>query len=192
MQVEAVYPVRTHRHAGHAMSVRPRARAGAAALLGVVSLLAGCGVGPKYVRPETPLNAAWSPQAGLPAVTQAPPDSSWWQAFKDPGLDSLIERAVHQNLPLQVAGVRIMEARAQLGIATGRQYPQVQAIVGSANAVGVTQQVADFSLAGRRRSGVLDRTVALDGLTPGSYVLSVEARPVKGKAVRRDVPFEIK
>jgi outer membrane protein TolC len=34
-------------------------------------------------------------------------------------------------------------ARAQLGIATGRQYPQVQAAVGSATGVGVSEHMAN-------------------------------------------------
>ena len=44
--------------------------------------------------------------------------------FNDSVLGTLIQQACQQNLPLQVAGLRIMQARAQLGIAIGPQYPQ--------------------------------------------------------------------
>lgn len=37
-----------------------------------------------------------------------------------------------------------MEARAQLGIAVGRQYPQVQAAIGSATAVGISEHQANI------------------------------------------------
>jgi len=49
-----------------------------------------------------------------------------WTAFEDETLNELIATAVIENLPLQIAGIRIFEARAQLGIAVGRQYPQLQ------------------------------------------------------------------
>ena len=55
----------------------------------------------------------------------------WWRAFNDPILDSLIERAYRDNLSLRIAGVRVLEARAQLGIAIGGWYPQIQQAFGS-------------------------------------------------------------
>ena len=41
-------------------------------------------------------------------------------------LDHLIDCAARQNLSLREAGFRILEARAQLGIAEGNFFPQVQ------------------------------------------------------------------
>ncbi|MCZ6712121.1 MAG: TolC family protein, partial [Gammaproteobacteria bacterium] len=52
----------------------------------------------------------------------------WWKVFADPALDQLIEHAYNDNLNLQVAGLRVLEARAQLGIATGLKYPQSQSV----------------------------------------------------------------
>jgi len=57
--------------------------------------------------------------------------SLWWSVFDDPVLDSLVATAYEQNLPLQIAGLRILEARAQLGVATGNLFPQQQQAVGS-------------------------------------------------------------
>ena len=54
----------------------------------------------------------------------------WWRSFNDPVLDKLIQTAYHQNLSLQVAGVRVMAARAILGVAIGELYPQTQQAVG--------------------------------------------------------------
>jgi NodT family efflux transporter outer membrane factor (OMF) lipoprotein len=124
------------------MSIRPRAVAAGVLLLTTVWLLAGCAVGPEYVRPATPPVEGWNPSTDSTAVTQALPDTTWWREFGDPALDSLVEHAYHQNLTLQLAGVRIMEARAQMELATGKRYPQFQAITGHANAVGLTDRSA--------------------------------------------------
>ena len=70
-------------------------------------------------------------------------DSLWWKAFRDPALDRLVDLAYQQNLPLQIAGLKIVEARAQLGIATGRLFPQTQAVSGKANAVGISRNAAN-------------------------------------------------
>src|SRR5262249_55212491 len=115
-------------------------------LLGVLLALGGCAVGPKYTKPETSVPNKWTtsdPQIS----TQAAVDSTWWKAFNDPALDRLIELAYQQNLPLQVAGLRIVEARAQLGVATGKQWPQVQVVFGDVQAVGLSNNAANSPLA---------------------------------------------
>ena len=50
----------------------------------------------------------------------------WWTVFHDPVLNRLIEIAYNQNLTLVSAGTRVLEARAQLGVAIGEFYPQLQ------------------------------------------------------------------
>ena len=95
-------------------------------------LLAGCmKLGPDYTRPHTAVLENWHEAPGT-RVTNEPVDyRAWWRVFHDPVLDRLIETAHRQNLPLRVAGVRVLEARAQLGIAVGQLYPQTQQAVGS-------------------------------------------------------------
>jgi NodT family efflux transporter outer membrane factor (OMF) lipoprotein len=56
----------------------------------------------------------------------------------------LVASAVHQNLSLQIAGLRIFEARAQLGIAVGKQYPQVQAAIARATGIGLSDRAANI------------------------------------------------
>ncbi|MFC1862449.1 hypothetical protein ACFL1Z_00665 [Thermodesulfobacteriota bacterium] len=56
--------------------------------------------------------------------------SKWWTVLNDPALNRIIEMAYEQNLPLRIAGIRILGARAQLGVAIGRQYPLTQQGVG--------------------------------------------------------------
>ena len=108
-----------------------------------VGLLAlpGCAVGPDFKRPEVTASQSW--HAGDPRIaTQTGADSLWWRTFNDPALDRLVELAYRQNLPLQIAGLRIVEARAQFGVATGRQFPQTQALSASLTAIGLTDTIA--------------------------------------------------
>ena len=107
-------------------------------LIIVLILLSGCAVGPDFVRPDAPSEDAWI-DSDVPQIKTEPADLiDWWKVFNDPVLDSLIETAYSQNLPLQIAGLRIMEARAQLGVAVGSQYPQLQQLSGSAGAVEIS------------------------------------------------------
>jgi NodT family efflux transporter outer membrane factor (OMF) lipoprotein len=120
-----------------------------AAVSAVVALLAlgGCAVGPKFTKPEASSNKDWSSAKGDPQIaTDAAVDAAWWKVFHDSALDRLIELSYQQNLPLQVAGLRIVEARAQLAIATGRQYPQVQVLFAQADAVGLSKNTANSPL----------------------------------------------
>jgi NodT family efflux transporter outer membrane factor (OMF) lipoprotein len=116
-------------------------------------VLTGCTVGPNFTRPQTTVNATWRDVRDPRLVSQAAADSQWWRTFNDPILDRLIERAYKQNLPLQVAGLRIVEARAQLGIATGQMFPQVQFLSGSARAVGLSEHSANFIMDANRHFG---------------------------------------
>ncbi len=125
---------------------------GAASLLGVV-MLTSCVVGPEFKKPPVAAPAHWSAKDDPRIATQTAVDGQWWRSFKDSTLDHLVELATNQNLPLQVAGLRIMEARAQLAIATGRQYPQVQELFGSATAEGISKTAPNGSFLPEHRFG---------------------------------------
>ena len=68
--------------------------------------------------------------------------SQWWGVFKDPILNDLICTAYHQNLTLREAGFRVLEARAQLGIAVGNIFPQTQNASGAYTRFANSQQNA--------------------------------------------------
>jgi NodT family efflux transporter outer membrane factor (OMF) lipoprotein len=114
------------------------AAAGALCVGGLVAL-GGCAVGPDFATPQTPVNPSWQAAHDPRVVAQAASDSLWWRSFNDAALDRLVAIAFDQNLPVQIAGLRIAEARAQLGVATGRQYPQVQQANGSIQVAGPSQ-----------------------------------------------------
>lgn len=93
--------------------------------LGLMSLLlAGCMVGPKYVKPTVPM---------APEFKEQPPDSfkessgwkpaqpgdqtirgNWWEIFGDPQLNALEDQLTSSNQNLKVAEDRLRQARAMI------------------------------------------------------------------------------
>jgi outer membrane protein TolC len=110
-------------------------------LISLILMICGCAmVGPDYVKPTVPEPEEWL-EADDPQIKSGMADfSQWWTGFNDPILNKLVESAYQQNLPLQIAGLRILEARAELGIAIGFQYPQQQ----QAFAQGTVNQLSDY------------------------------------------------
>lgn len=118
-------------------NVRPR-RFSTFPMAVLLSVLTACApVGPDFVRPKSAVVDQWmesnspraSQQSGLTARSQ--PVVRWWETFNDATLNKLIAEAYAQNLSLQIAGARVLQARAQLGIAFGELYPQSQVAGGS-------------------------------------------------------------
>jgi NodT family efflux transporter outer membrane factor (OMF) lipoprotein len=94
-------------------------------------ILSGCMVGPNYKRPNVTVSQNWIESGDKRVGNWAADYRNWWKTFNDPVLDLLIDRAYAQNLSLQIAGIRVLEARAQLGIAVGEFFPQTQQASGS-------------------------------------------------------------
>jgi NodT family efflux transporter outer membrane factor (OMF) lipoprotein len=105
-------------------------------LLGVLVAQGACTVlGPDYEEPEVGWLGDWQtdlygqleePEAGTQSDL-----SFWWMLFRDPTLNALVETAKRDNIGLRVAGLRILESRAVLGIAGSARYPQVQQVTGA-------------------------------------------------------------
>ena len=103
----------------------------ALARLGLIVVLAGgCTVGPNYKRPvvTVPQDYRGLPedQAGHPDPVSLA-DQKWWEVFQDETLQELIRSALQQNYDVRIAAVRILEARAQLGITRADQFPTAAA-----------------------------------------------------------------
>ncbi|CAE6739687.1 Outer membrane protein OprM [Paraburkholderia domus] len=101
-------------------------------LIGAVCLGGCIQLGPDF----HPQREAWTEHWSSPAIEQAtvqgvqPDARQWWQVFADQNLERLIAEADAHNGDLKIAGLRVMEARAQLGIALSGRYPQMQQING--------------------------------------------------------------
>ena len=87
---------------------------------------AGCLVGPDFSSPSAPVAEKWLESDNPSVDTRNQEYRDWWTVFHDPVLNRLIEIAYNQNLTLVDAGTRVLEARAQLGVAIGEFYPQLQ------------------------------------------------------------------
>jgi len=83
-------------------------------------------VGPDYVKPTAEEPKAWIKKEDPKIKSEEGDLTTWWTVFSDPALNALVESAYQKNLTLQVAGIRILQARARLAIAVGDQYPQLQ------------------------------------------------------------------
>jgi NodT family efflux transporter outer membrane factor (OMF) lipoprotein len=90
----------------------------------------GFKVGPNYAQPAAAVSPNWIDASDKRVRNDSDDLCNWWTVFKDPALDSLICCAYRQNLSLREAGFRVLEARAQLGIATGNLFPQSQFMSG--------------------------------------------------------------
>lgn len=95
------------------------------ASLGALFTLAGCKVGPNFVRPAAPwLEHVYHDAA--PAEPAVEPELTfWWTQFNDPTLNGLVDQAACQNLTLREAYFRVVESRALLTVARGDLFPEV-------------------------------------------------------------------
>jgi NodT family efflux transporter outer membrane factor (OMF) lipoprotein len=115
-------------------------------LLGVLLFLAGCTtLGPDFEQPDAELESGWLQDRDPVILAGEANYADWWTVFNDPVLNALVRQAYEQNLSLQVAGLRILQARAQLGIAIGSQYPQLQEAAGSLSRVEISENSPNFN-----------------------------------------------
>jgi NodT family efflux transporter outer membrane factor (OMF) lipoprotein len=114
------------------------------AIVPLIVMLDACTtLGPEFEKPEISWLDTWETDLyGRVVATEEPVDlqlHQWWSIFNDPILDELIETANQRNPSLQIAGLKILESRAVLGIATGSRYPQLQQIGASAAYINTQQ-----------------------------------------------------
>jgi len=109
----------------------PNGLRSALGMVACITTLAGCSLGPDFLRPDSGLpNAKSQPRSDYTdrdttSETSAP--VQWWDLFNDAMLTDLETKAVRANLDLQVATSRIEQSRAQLGIAASELLPNVSA-----------------------------------------------------------------
>jgi NodT family efflux transporter outer membrane factor (OMF) lipoprotein len=94
---------------------------------GLLIFLNACAmVGPDFTPPKADVAPEWAESRDTRLKKDLPDYKSWWQVFGDPVLEGLVLTAYENNLPLRIAGVRVLEARALLGVVVGEFYPQSQ------------------------------------------------------------------
>jgi len=102
------------------------------AMLGVAIFGSGCTVGPNYKKPTVHVPSTYRGRPAEEGKSDATSlgDQKWWEVFQDEQLRSLIRTALQQNYDVRIAGARILQAQAQLGITRADQYPSVSAGAG--------------------------------------------------------------
>jgi NodT family efflux transporter outer membrane factor (OMF) lipoprotein len=132
-------------------------------LIALSLLLSGCAmVGPDYKPPEVKEPKEWIEKEEPKIKTEPENFGTWWTTLNDPVLDRLIETAYKQNLPLQIAGIRILEARARLGFTKGTLYPQTQEALGSYTRVNASENRANTPAPNLFDSNYSDYEVSFD------------------------------
>jgi NodT family efflux transporter outer membrane factor (OMF) lipoprotein len=108
----------------------------AACLSAALALSACVTVGPDYQEPDVAWLNDWHSdlygQIGQPEQQTQTDLRFWTQLFNEPELNGLVETARRENPTLRIAGLRILESRALLGIAGSNRYPQLNQVNGSA------------------------------------------------------------
>ncbi len=101
------------------------------ATIGLTSmlLLAGCAVGPKYVRPPVATPPAYK-EAGNWKTAQPNELSlrgNWWEIFQDPQLNALEEQVTVSNQNLKAAQAQYTQARALVRFNRADYFPTIAA-----------------------------------------------------------------
>ena len=117
------------RFRGRGQVVRKRWIAPAA--LVVAAVASGCLVGPNYSTPKSDVAPQYLPSPAASPTPLNAADAYWWRSLGDPVLDGLVESVYLNNLTLQLAGVRVLQARAQLNQSIGNLFPQQQGLSGA-------------------------------------------------------------
>ncbi|MBN2296320.1 MAG: efflux transporter outer membrane subunit [Pirellulales bacterium] len=97
----------------------------------------GFKVGPNYHPPLAPVAQHWIDTNSPAVLNESRELCCWWTVFNDPVLNRLVACACRQNLSLKEAGLRVLQARAQLGITVGNLFPQQQDAVASYTREGI-------------------------------------------------------
>ncbi len=86
--------------------------------------LGGCAaVGPNYTRPTMEPPARWNETREKVGPSVALDQTAWWDSFGDPLLSELIVQAVKNNLDVQQAKERVVQARATLASTRASLWP---------------------------------------------------------------------
>jgi len=86
------------------------------------ALLAGCTVGPDYVRPSVDTPSAW--RIDYPKAAEVA-NTTWWEQFGDPVLNDLIVIALRENRDIRIAAARVEQFAGALVATRSQLFPQI-------------------------------------------------------------------
>ena len=112
------------------------------ALPAAMVLLAGCSIGPKYVKPSVPAVPAYQELGASNVVagewkSAEPGDrvarGKWWESFQDPELNALEDKLNISNQNIAAAAANVQAARAMIRQARSQYFPTVTTNPGISN-----------------------------------------------------------
>ncbi len=103
-----------------------------AIVIGIVMMLGGCTLAPKYQRPAAPVPGQWPTGAAYEGTvgevkTMAATELPWREFFVDERLQKLIDLALKNNRDLRLASLNVERARALYGVQRAELLPAVNA-----------------------------------------------------------------
>lgn len=135
----------------------PRISPPLGAALGALCFIAGCTVGPKYVRPPVVTPPDYKELKGWKVA--APQDATlrgaWWEMFQDPELNALEAQVSISNQTLAAAEAQVRQARAAVQAARASYYPTLAVGIGvtrlrqltlAGHGVSTAQTLTEYSL----------------------------------------------
>jgi multidrug efflux system outer membrane protein len=100
----------------------------------VAAALSACGtIGPDFKAPQGVETAAYRHAPVNQANETARLPADWWTVFGDQTLNTLEQRALHDNPNVRAAAQRLVQAQAQLGVVRAGQLPSVNVQAGVSN-----------------------------------------------------------
>jgi len=93
-----------------------------------ISLMSGCNVGPKYVRPNVTAPPVYRGPDESHVSSDAKNsfgDEEWTKVYSEPELQKLIRKALANNYDVRIAARRILEQQAQVRITRSQQFPTI-------------------------------------------------------------------
>lgn len=107
-------------------------------LILIVSLLAGCAVGPRYHEPAENLPEKFVAAGNQAATAAAEPatNDSWWRAFNDERLDDLVIRAAAANPDVRIALAHLQAAQSYEAVVLGHALPELDASAAAGRGTG--------------------------------------------------------
>lgn len=84
---------------------------------------------PDYQRPDAPVKSSWSRTANISASDTITPE--WWKEFRDPYLDTLVNKAIAGNFDVKILAARIKVAAEEIGQARAGALPTVDVGAGA-------------------------------------------------------------
>ena len=134
------------------------------AVAAAAAIIAGCAIGPDYVRPAAPAPAAYKEAEGWKRAQPQDhlPRGEWWRVFADSQLDALEAQVVVDNQTIAAAEARVRQARAITEQAQAALFPAVGASANVSRAGSGSRSSGNANVQGGGSSSGTRYNVALD------------------------------